>query len=79
MRKFKKMDYFYAIMAYFILFIFIGIMFFPAMEVIAWSISIFLIVYLVLWTAILFKNIIQYTYTELELLKKEFTEKTKGN
>jgi len=75
MRKFKKIDYFYAIALYFMLFIFVGAMFFAVLDVIAWSISIFLIVYIAYWSIIFIKNLAEYSFIIMELFEEELKKR----
>lgn len=49
MRKFTKIDVFYMIMMYFMLFVFVGALFNIIVDAVAWSISIFIILWCSYW------------------------------
>ena len=74
MRKLKKSDYIYATMLYFMLFICFGTMFFAASEVVAWSISIFLIMYFVYWIVVYIRAMMIQVRIKLEFLIEELHE-----
>jgi hypothetical protein len=71
MKKFKKIDWFYAICAYFMMFGLIGILFNSISIVMPWSISIFIILYLVYWIIRYIKDMKDGFLIEMEIMKEQ--------
>lgn len=81
MRKFKKIDWFYAICAYFMMFGFIGVIFNVLPVVMPWSISTFIILYLIYWTIRYFIDMKDEFLIKMEMLEeniKEYIKKCKN-
>ncbi len=79
MRKFKIIDGIYAILAYFMIFLFLGMIFDAMPVLISYSISIFIILYLAYWIIRWIKDVIKYTFAEIELIQDDIKEKRKQN
>lgn len=77
MRKFKKIDWFYAICSYFMVFGFVGIIFNALSIVMSWSVSIFIILYLAYWMIRYFIDMKNAFLIHMEILKEKTEEDMK--
>lgn len=71
MRKFKKIDWFYAICAYFMTFGLVGIIFNALSVVMPWSISIFIILYLAYWMIRYVKDLKDAFFAHMEIMREK--------
>jgi len=77
MRKFKKIDWFYAICAYFMAFGLVGVIFNALPLVMSWSISIFIILYLVYWMIRYVKDLKDAFFIQMEIYREQTEEDAK--
>jgi len=77
MRKFKKIDWFYAICAYFMAFGLVGVIFNALSVVMPWSITIFIILYLTYWMIRYVKDLKDAFLIQMELLREKTEEDIK--
>jgi hypothetical protein len=77
MKRFTKLDVFYLIASYFMLFAFVGVIFNVVQMAIAWSISIFIILWCAYWFIRYCIDMYYYIDAMFELMKEEIKEKMK--
>lgn len=78
MRKFKKIDWFYAICAYFMTFGFIGVIFNALSVVMPWSVSIFIILYLAYWMIRYISDTKAAFFAQMEIMREKTEEDIKS-
>ena len=74
-KKFRKIDWFYAISAYFTAFLLVGFIFNSMTVVMSWSISIFIILYLAYWMFRYYRDMRDAFYIDMEIFRKKYKEK----
>ena len=69
--KISKANIFYIITTYFLLFLFVGIIFNVVQMAIAWSISIFIVLWLAFWYIVYCIDMYYYMKAHIELIMEE--------
>ena len=78
MRKFTKLDVFYLIASYFMLFVFVGVIFNVVTMSIAWSVSIFIILWCSYWFIRYCIDMYYYMDGMFEMIKEDIDKKMKS-
>jgi len=75
MKKFTKVEIFYLIASYFMLFAFVGVLFNVVIPAIAWSISIFIILWCGYWFIIYCINMYHFAKALVEITEEDIRRK----